>query len=182
MRRVAFIDRDGVIFRPTARMGPSGPTAPFSVDEAVLFDGLEDALALLRRHGFLRILVTNQPDVAHGHLTHEEWERIHGKLSHLEFDDEFVCFHRKEEGCECHKPKPGMLLEAQKKWNVDLARSYMIGDTDKDRDAGRAAGCKTIIIDAPYNQHVQGDFRAKNLHDAATIVVHAENETGSRRP
>lgn len=175
LKRAVFIDRDGVIFQPIPREGFQLPTAPFRASEAVLFDGLEDALTLLGRHGFFRILVTNQPDIAYGHLTESEWERIHGKLSHLDFDDEFVCFHRKEDGCECRKPKPGMLLAAQKKWGIDIARSYMIGDTDKDIRAAKAAGCRSILVDAPYNQSVPADFRVSSFFEAARLINRLES-------
>lgn len=175
MMRAVFIDRDGVIFRPTSRMGSSGPTAPFSVNEAVLFEGLEEALAMLKECGFLRILVTNQPDIAYGHLSESEWERIHLKLGHLDFDDTFVCFHRKEDGCECRKPKPGMLLTAQRKWGIDPATSYMVGDTDKDMSAAKRAGCKNILVDAPYNRSVGADFRASSFLEAARLIVHLES-------
>jgi histidinol phosphatase-like enzyme len=72
--------------------------------------------------------------------------------------------------CECKKPKPGMLIDAARKWNIDLAASYMIGDTISDTEAAAAAGCKTIVLDWPYNKDLKSDFRIKSLLDILAII------------
>lgn len=175
MRRSAvFIDRDGVIFYAVPREGFVLPTASFCLEEAQLFDGLEEAFALLKNAGFLRILVTNQPDVVYGHLTQSEWEKIHAKISHLDFDDQFICFHGWNDECECKKPKPGMLFSAQKKWNIDFAASYMVGDTDNDAKAACAAGCRFVLVSALYNVGVPADFHVSSLLEAARLIYHLE--------
>ena len=171
MRRAVFIDRDGVIVRNVKREGFAVPTAPFLFSEFSFFPNVSEALRLLRSHGFLCILVTNQPDVAYGHITRDEWEKIHDEVRKLPLDDVFVCMHTRCDNCECKKPKPGMLFAAQRKWNIDLARSFMVGDTDNDTIAGSAAGCATILVDAEYNREVKSDFRAADFLEAARLVI-----------
>jgi len=118
----------------------------------------------------LTILATNQPDVGYGHLTREEWERIHAHATSLPFDDMFVCFHGRDDGCDCKKPRPGMLFEAAHKWSIDLTTSYFVGDTESDTGAAKAAGCKSILIDAWYNRDVLSDFKIPHLQDLVKIV------------
>jgi len=171
MRKAVFIDRDGVVVKTIKREGFVIPTAPFSCSEMEFFENISCALELLHANDFLLILVTNQPDIAYGYITQGDWEKIHKEVQKLAFDDIFICFHRKNDGCECKKPKPGMLLTAQKKWNIDMTSSFMVGDTDNDTIAGSAAGCRTIIVDAPYNQSVSSDFRVLSLFEAAHLVI-----------
>jgi D-glycero-D-manno-heptose 1,7-bisphosphate phosphatase len=175
-RRAVFIDRDGVVVRSVVRMGFELPTAPFSFEELVFEDGVAKAIRLLRDWGFLCILISNQPDVAYGHMARSEWRRIQNKVEELDFDDIFLCRHTRDAGCECRKPKPGMLLKAAARWNIDLARSYMVGDTAKDTLAGKAAGCKTVLISTSYNKDVESDLSATSLHGAALLIIEMNKE------
>lgn len=172
-RRAVFFDRDGVILKPMVENGV--PRPPYSVAEykekSGLVPGARAAVAAARAVGFLAILVTNQPDLTYGKITKEDFEYIQGEVAALPFDDIFICFHAREERCNCKKPKPGMLLEAAKKWHIDLARSFMIGDTASDLGAGRAAGCKTILLDYSYNQDLTTDDRVENITEAITRVL-----------
>ena len=181
MRRAVFFDRDGVIFSPVFKDDKQGGwkekgkvRAPFSVAEFLNAGGVvpcaESMLRALRDRGFLTILATNQPDVGYGHLPRGEWERIHAHATSLPFDDVFVCFHGRDDGCDCKKPKPGMLLQAAHKWGIDLTTSYFVGDTESDTGAAKAAGCRSILIDAWYNREVQSDFRISHLKDLEGIV------------
>lgn len=173
-KRAVFFDRDGVIFPPVEWEGENKTRAPFSYQEFLDAGGVvssaEAVIRAVRDSGFLAILVTNQPDVGYGHLSKEEWERIHAHARALPFDDEFVCFHGRDDGCECKKPKPGMLLAAAKKWDIDLATSYFVGDTEADTGAARAAGCRSILVDTPYNSMVVTDFRVHSLCDIAALI------------
>ncbi len=180
-RRAVFLDRDGVIFYPVKKEGTNsawkekGKTrAPFSVTELLKVGGVvphaEAVLRSLRERGFLTILVTNQPDITYGNLSREEWERIQAYATALPFDDVFVCFHGRDDGCDCKKPRPGMLLEAAHKWGIDLATSYFVGDTESDTGAAYAAGCKSILIDALYNHGLSSDFRISHLKNLGSIV------------
>ncbi len=171
-RRAVFIDRDGVIVRPVLRDGI--PKAPFKREEFAFYPDVARALAILRILGFLRILVTNQPDVAHGYLAEEEWRWMQASVEELDFDDVYICRHIREDGCECKKPKPGMLFAAAKKWGIDIRASYMIGDTVSDTGAAQAAGCKSILIRASYNESVRSDYVASSLYDAVLLIKRLE--------
>jgi len=99
------------------------------------------------------LLVTNQPDVSRGKIEKKIVIKMHNHLKkEIKLDDIFVCYHDDQDNCKCRKPKPGLLLEASKKWNVDLTKSYMIGDRWKDIEAGRSVECKTIFIDYNYKE------------------------------
>ncbi len=181
-RRAVFFDRDGVIFYPVfkdddeqgAWKEKGKVRTPFSVAEFLkaggVVKGAEEVIRSLRARGFLTILATNQPDVAYGHLSHEEWERIHAHAAVLPFDDIYVCFHGRNDGCDCKKPRPGMLLHAANKWGIDLATSYFVGDTESDTGAAKAAGCKSILIDVWYNKKVASDYRLKRLGDVLEFI------------
>ena len=93
-------------------------------------------------------------------------------LNETKLDDIFVCYHDDHDGCKCRKPKPGLLLDAGKKWNIDLKNSYIIGDRWKDIEAGKYAGCKTIFIDFNYKEPKpkNPDFTTNSLHNAVHFI------------
>jgi len=169
-QRAVFLDRDGVIVEAVPRPGYHIPTPPFTLSEFKLVRDAREALAFLRKLPFLTILVTNQPDVAKGKVTYNDWEVMQSRVKELPFDDVFICLHTRFDKCLCRKPQPGLLLEAVKKWSINLPTSYMIGDTENDVLAGRAAGCRTILIDAAYNQSTSSDYRVKSLLEAAELL------------
>jgi D-glycero-D-manno-heptose 1,7-bisphosphate phosphatase len=151
VRRAVFLDRDGVINRSAIRNGK--PHAPESVEEMEILEGVGEALASLRNAGFLNIVVTNQPDVASGKLKVETVEIMHRRLrNELALDDIKVCCHDDADGCECRKPKPGMLLQAAREFGIDLAESFMVGDRWRDVAAGQAAGCANFFLDYGYSE------------------------------
>ena len=151
MRRAVFLDRDGVINTPVVRDGK--PYAPESVDDLEIIEGVREALASLRNAGFLNIVVTNQPDVAIGKLKVETVEAMHRRLAgELDLDDIKVCYHGDADGCECRKPKPGMLLKAAREFGIDLGRSFLVGDRWRDVAAGQAAGCTSLFINYGYDE------------------------------
>ena len=151
MRRAVFLDRDGVINQSIVRDGK--PYPPESVLEMRILAGVAESLALLRNAGFLNIVVTNQPDVATGAQSVAAVAAMHARLkAELPLDDIKVCYHREADGCECRKPKPGMLLQAARELGIDLAKSYMVGDRWRDVAAGQAAGCSTFFIDYGYRE------------------------------
>jgi D-glycero-D-manno-heptose 1,7-bisphosphate phosphatase len=150
-RRAVFLDRDGVINRSIVREGK--PYSPRSVAEFRLLPGTAAAVRRLRKAGFLVIVVTNQPDVGNGFLAPAVLDAIHVKLQErAATDDIMVCPHAQNAGCDCRKPRPGMLLEAARRWNIDLKKSFMVGDRAGDCVAGLAAGCYTIFIDRGYRE------------------------------
>lgn len=152
-RPAAFLDRDGVITRPIVRDGR--PYPPLTPDEAEVLPGVAEALALLRSHGFLVIVVTNQPDAAAGKAARADIEAINARLmADLAIDDIRVCWGPDGPDCDCYKPKPGMLLAARDDWNIDLGRSVMVGDRWRDIGAGRNAGLPTYFIDRGYDEEL----------------------------
>ena len=105
----------------------------------------------MRAAGYVIVIATNQPDVATGKQSREVVDAMHDRLRReLAVDDIRVCFHVDADGCACRKPRPGMLVEAARQWNLDLAASVMVGDRWRDIAAGRAAGCRTAFIDYGY--------------------------------
>jgi D-glycero-D-manno-heptose 1,7-bisphosphate phosphatase len=126
--------------------------------------GAKEAIKTVKAAGFLAILISNQPDIAYGVISKEEWGWIQRKIKDIPFDDIFICFHRRDDNCECMKPKPGMFFDAAKKWNIDLSQSFLVGDTKDDMGAARNAGCRSIVLDAPYNRAFLSDFRIASLH------------------
>lgn len=145
-KRAVFLDRDGVLNESLA--GPSGGRRPPSgLHELVLAAGVHDACRELRSLGFILIVATNQPDVARGTQLREVVEAINQHLNkEVGFDDIRVCYHDDADGCVCRKPKPGLLLAAARERRIDLASSFMIGDSWRDVEAGQRAGCATILI------------------------------------
>jgi D-glycero-D-manno-heptose 1,7-bisphosphate phosphatase len=170
MSRAVFLDRDGVLNRALVRDGR--PFAPRSLDEFELLPDVARATAALVAVGFRLIVVTNQPDVATGITEQAQVEAMHARLlDELPIDDVFVCYHTDEHDCACRKPKPGMLHEAALRWGVDLSRSYLVGDRWRDIEAGRAAGCRTILIESAYRERrAEADWTAASLAEAARII------------
>lgn len=171
MTRAVFLDRDGVINRVVFQSGL--PSSPRSVEEFEILPQAPEAVRTLREDlGFIAIIVTNQPDVARGRLTRDELDRMHDLLrSSVEVDDIYVCPHDDSDSCGCRKPRAGMLEEAAAKWGIDLGRSFMVGDSWKDIEAGKEAGCRTFLIQTPYNSGVAADFVANDLCEAVQAIA-----------
>ena len=174
MQFAVFLDRDGVINRAIIR--DCKPYPPANLEDVVFFSGTFEAIQSLRSSGYIVIVVTNQPDVAKGVQSKKVVESIHGIIrQQLQVDDIKVCYHIDEDNCHCRKPKPGMILNAAREYNIDLTKSYMIGDRWRDIKAGKAAGCKTILIrpEVNYNEpQSQGmDAVVDSLYEAAAFIL-----------
>ena len=141
-KKAVFFDRDGVILKPIVMDGR--PRPPHSIAEykalSGVMQGAKETVEAVKTAGFLAILATNQPDIRYGKISKEEWQWIQNQISDIPFDDIFICFHGRDDNCECKKPKPGLLLEATRKWTIDLSRSFLVGDTDYEVEAARRAG------------------------------------------
>lgn len=168
-RPAVFLDRDGVINAAVVRGGK--PFSPQTPDELVILPGVEAALAKLSDQGFVRVVVTNQPDIARGKLSRGELEAMHSRLYPL-VDAIYMCVHDDADHCSCRKPAPGMLLDAARDLVLDLAASFMVGDRWRDIAAGVAAGCRTIFIDYGYAERRPdaSDFTAKSLAEATDWI------------
>ncbi len=176
-RRAVFLDRDGVLNRAVVR--DRRPYPPANVDAVEILPGVADALRSLKDAEFVLIVVSNQPDVARGSTTQKSVEAINAYLAdHLPLDRFIMCYHDSDDGCECRKPRPGMLLSGAGEFGVDLGSSYMVGDRWRDVEAGIAAGCKTIFIDYGYDERRPRacDFRVSSMGEAASIILRGGHE------
>lgn len=148
---VVFLDRDGVLNRVFVREGVTHP--PACVEDFALLPGAADAVRKLHAASFALVVVTNQPDVARGLQKREAVEAIHAwLLAQLPMLEVLACYHGDRDGCSCRKPKAGMLLEAAWRWQLDLQRSFLVGDRWSDVVAGQAAGCRTVLVETPYSK------------------------------
>ncbi len=172
MRKAVFLDRDGVINRAFIRNGRS--FAPTSLDQFEILPKVPEAIGLLHQEGYTVIVVTNQPDVSNGLVSKEVVESMHERMRELlSIDDIQVCYSTEAEKSFRRKPQPGMLLETAVAWNIDLTQSYMVGDRWRDIEAGKAAGCRTILIQYHYEekQAVDPDYTVQSLWEAAQIIL-----------
>jgi D-glycero-D-manno-heptose 1,7-bisphosphate phosphatase len=171
-RQVVFLDRDGVINRAFPEDGTTRP--PWNLEELELLPGVPEAIERLRAAGFALVVVTNQPDVARGKQTRASVEAINQKLSlELPLLDVLVCYHDTRDGCDCRKPKPGMLLTAARKWELDLPHGFLIGDRWSDIEAAQSAGCRGVLIETPFSQaeRCSPDHRTPEIAAAVDWIV-----------
>ena len=153
-QKAIFLDRDGTINKYVGFLR--------NIDDFELIDGVSEAIKLINQSGYLAIVVTNQPVIARGEVSWEELNEIHKKMATLlgkdgaYIDGIYICPHHPDKGfegerpeykidCDCRKPKPGLLLQAARDFNIDLSESYMIGDSYRDVEAGGNAGMKKSI-------------------------------------
>jgi D-glycero-D-manno-heptose 1,7-bisphosphate phosphatase len=196
-----LIDRDGIVDEMVYYPDPGVVDSPFTPRQFELVEGIGPALRAMRGAGYRLVLVSNQPSVAKKHLTMATFKKIQAKMHRLlaaegvRLDGEYYCFHHPQAKmakyravCDCRKPKPGMLLQAAKDLDLDLENSFMIGDGLNDVGAGRAAGCRTILVanlSAMLSQKMDEldlhpDFIARNVTEAADIVKKSRPGDGTR--
>lgn len=171
-RRAVFLDRDGVLIDTAVRGGK--PYAITEAEPAVVLDGVADACAALKAAAFLLVLVTNQPDVGRGKTSLGFVEHTNATLMRtLGLDAVRACCHRPEDDCPCRKPRPGMLTEAAASLAIDLGASVMVGDRWSDIEAGRSAGCRTVLIERGYGERAaeSPDHSATDLLAAVPWIV-----------
>ena len=168
-RQAAFLDRDGTI-------NESPPEGEYvtRVEDFQLLPGAVEGIARLAGCSYTLVVVSNQRGVARGLVSQEllrttetllqEALRPHG----AKIADFYYCTHELDEGCDCRKPLPGMLLQAASELDLDLGESWMIGDSQKDVEAGRAAGCRTIYLGSESG--IGGTLTAESLEAAATSI------------
>jgi len=151
MNKAVFLDRDGVL---NASISSNGvPKPPMRIEEVVILDGVIDAINTLKTLGFLTLVLTNQPDVARGTITEIEVNEINAYISSkVQIDKFYVCFHDDGDKCSCRKPLPGLINLAIKEFDVDVNRSFLVGDRWKDIETGQSVGCRSYFIDYEYNE------------------------------
>lgn len=168
--KAVFLDRDGVINLTVFKMGK--PRAPYTLEEFSFCPGVEEAVHLLKKKGFLLVVVTNQPDVARGWVSRDSVDLVNNHVSKkLKLPDIRSCFHTDSDRCSCRKPQPGMLLEAALDHHIDLSQSFMVGDRISDIEAGRSAGCRTILITEMDTENSLPDFIAPSLLHASSWII-----------
>lgn len=180
-KKAVFLDRDGTIVAHEPYLS--------SPDQLKLLPNAVQGIRLFREYGYLIIIVTNQSGVARGFFDEERLMLIHKRLMDMleeegvVIDGIYYCPHHTEGiieqykiNCDCRKPSPGMLLDAARKYHIDLTQSLMIGDSEADMLAGRNAGCKCVLI---RNSHIDEtstatmigtDYMVKDLLEAAKLI------------
>ena len=170
-QKAIFLDRDGTINEEVGFLR--------DINDFELLPGVAEAIRKINSSGYLAIVITNQPVIARGEVTVDELDQIHNKMETLlgaegaYIDGLYYCPHHPDKGyegevaelkinCDCRKPKPGMLLRAAHDFNIDLRKSWMIGDKDKDVMAGKAAGCQTVWIANTGTSSSDADFAASS--------------------
>jgi D,D-heptose 1,7-bisphosphate phosphatase len=188
--KAVFLDRDGTLNEDPGYLGDP--------DKVKLLPGVAEALFRLKNQmNFLLIVVSNQSGIARGLITESEVDAVNERISELleqhkiKIDAFYYCPSHpefsSEEECRCRKPSPQMILEASEKFNIDLSKSYMIGDYESDIQAGIRAGLKTILLKTDkfaesisilQNQNKFPSFVAANIMDACNFIAidsHGEN-------
>jgi len=184
-----FLDRDGVINKGVMDEELGQYESPYHAADVELEDGAAEGLRALRELGWPLIVISNQPSAAKGIVSLAELWEVHDRVVELlaeegvALDDWRYCFHHPQGEvpqlsgpCPCRKPQAGLLRAAAERHGIDLERSWMIGDTDRDVGAGRAAGTRTVLVENPRSAHKRSgeageSFLAPDLAAAASIVV-----------
>jgi D-glycero-D-manno-heptose 1,7-bisphosphate phosphatase len=180
-QKVVFIDKDGTLI----------PDIPYNVNvdlieiETTTIEGLKE----LKKQGFLFIVVSNQSGLAKGYFSEEDLKKVNERISgllwqhRLTIDGFYYCPHHPEAvikkyavECDCRKPLPGLIYKAAKDFDIDLLQSWMIGDILNDVEAGKRAGCRTILLDNGnetewiMNEWRTPDLTASNIYEAASLI------------
>lgn len=184
-RKAVFLDRDGVINEEVDQLS--------KLEDLSIYSFAAKAVKRINKAGYLAILITNQPQIAKGFMIKETLELIHKKLEAelakegAKLDAIYYCPHHPEKGfegerpelkitCQCRKPRAGLFFQARNDFNIDLAKSYVVGDQTQDILAGKRAGSKTVLVQTGYkgkdNKYlVEPDFKARNLTEAVNAII-----------
>jgi D-glycero-D-manno-heptose 1,7-bisphosphate phosphatase len=189
--RALFVDRDGVLNDLVYNEDEKQVTSPFSASQLRVFPYVAPAIKAIRELGFKVIVISNQPGVSKRQFTLAELERMNSKIRKeltnggTTLDGEYYCMHHPEAlirkyraVCDCRKPKPGLLLRAAAENDIDLGASYFVGDALVDVEAGRRAGCKTILVGhmtaflsrMMEKEHSTPDFMVASLKEVPKLL------------
>lgn len=173
--RAIFLDRDGVIIH-----APKVNFKPKSIkhkNEIKIFYKNKTAISNLSKY-FKIIVITNQPDVSRSKINKSTVNQINFVLKKkLKIDKIYTCFHDNADNCNCRKPKIGNILKAKKKYNLNLKKSYFIGDRYSDVKAGKKAGCTNYFIDRNYKEQKPSKkdcIYINSLYSASTLILKNE--------
>lgn len=176
MIKAVFLDRDGTVIyeKPGVYLSDPAKVRPYK--------SARPALELLRKNGFVLFIVSNQSGIGRGYFTEKEVKKVHARLLELlkpiTIREVVFCPHAPDENCACRKPKPALGLALIKKYNIDVAKSYMIGDKKADVEFGHALGCKSVLVTTANGKNhlkkypdLQPDKVVSNLLNAARFIV-----------
>ena len=193
MNKAIFIDKDGTLI----------PDIPHNInpDLIQLENGVTEGLSLLKKQHYLLIIISNQPGIAYGYTKEQEMVQVQKKILQLlkpfqvSINGFYYCPHHPHGtvkdysvNCFCRKPQPGLLLRAAKDFNIDLSKSWMIGDILNDMEAGKRAGCKTVLVnngnerDWEINDLRMPNYEVRNFSDAASFIVNGVEQISISRP
>lgn len=171
--KAIFLDRDGTMARDVSYC--SRP------EDFELFPDTAKAVKLLNEHGYKVIVITNQSGIARGYFTEEMLTQIHKKMRKelaqqgARVDAIYYCPHHPQDNCDCRKPKPKLLLQASRDFDIDLKHSVVLGDLPMDIDLGKAVGCKTILVRG-QEINAQPDATVPDLLAAAQQILKWEGK------
>ncbi|HLZ30431.1 MAG TPA: HAD-IIIA family hydrolase [Chloroflexota bacterium] len=170
MTRGVFLDRDGVLVKEIVRGGRA--YAPTRLEDFRLVPEAPAQVNRLRAAGLVCIVFTNQPEVSSGALSRDLLDTMHAQLREsVAVEDILVCPHGAADGCDCRKPLPGMLHTGAAKWSLNLTESFVVGDRWRDIDAGRAAGCFTLLLQRSYSASDNADVTCQHLTEAVDLIL-----------
>ena len=170
--KAVFLDRDGTVITDVGYA--SDP------DAVELIEGAGKALARIQERGFQLVLISNQSGIGRGWMKVQDLALVHARVEKLlspygvRLAGAFYCHHAPNDGCDCRKPAPGLLLDAAKELNICLRDSFMVGDQISDVQAGRSAGCKTILLvgtplESPGSE--QADHVSMSWNDIRSLII-----------
>ena len=166
--RAVFLDRDGTLMRDVEYCAD-----PKRVE---IFAGAQAALRKLKDAGFKLIVITNQSGIGRGFFTEEDYRAVEKEVERQlgVIDATYFCPDLPDAGCRCRKPQPGLIFDAQREHQIDLARSFFIGDKALDAECGHNAGVRTILVrtgNEPPNEKSNADWIARDLNEASDIIL-----------
>jgi D-glycero-D-manno-heptose 1,7-bisphosphate phosphatase len=177
-KRIAFLDRDGVINELVERAGQM--VSPRTFTDFEIIPGVPSAIAKLQEIGFEVVVVTNQPDISRGHMNWDELEKMNDVVRSLGVKQVEVCPHSDEDLCECRKPKSGLLKEFIRIQTDSISEIWMIGDKPSDIEAGLQVFAQTILItgsDVDLYSSSLPSYRCTDLVDAVEIICTFSKKT-----
>ena len=166
--KTIFLDRDGVINKEIGYL--------YKVEDFQFINGVFKACQYFNKLGYQIIIVTNQSGISRGYYSENDYQIITNwmlsefKKKYINILDIFHCPHITESNCDCRKPKPGMFIKAQKKYNINMTESWMIGDSQRDIRAANSAGIKKTIL-------VKNSHNINNENLSAMFIIDSINET-----
>jgi D-glycero-D-manno-heptose 1,7-bisphosphate phosphatase len=187
LNKVVFLDRDGTINRDSHAYIKSW-------EEFEFIPGSLEAIKEFTTNGFVNIVITNQSAVPRKLISLKDLEFVHNMMMQTvassggEVKDVFYCPHMPGDDCDCRKPEPGLIYQAQKKYGIDLTTAVMVGDSAKDIECARRAGCGRAVLvksgkdddveDELKTRQMRVDYVAKDLYEAAEWIIESHSQTG----